>query len=75
MTGVVSVRAISHALKVSCRLFAGSRVVNEYRLYAAECLCIADDITDAQNKTLLVAMAQAWLRLAQQTRGRVASPA
>jgi hypothetical protein len=40
--------------------------VNEYRRHAAECLCIADDIVDPQKKMLLIAMAQAWLRLAQQ---------
>jgi hypothetical protein len=33
---------------------------------AAECLRIADDTTNPQNKILLIAMAQAWLRLAQQ---------
>jgi hypothetical protein len=41
-------------------------LINEYRLHAAECLCIADDITNPQYKMLLIAMAQAWLKLAQQ---------
>ena len=39
--------------------------LNEYRRHAAECLLIADEITDPNNKLLLVAMAQAWLRLAR----------
>ena len=39
--------------------------MNEYRRHAAECLLIADDISDPKNKLLLVAMAQAWLKLAQ----------
>jgi hypothetical protein len=40
--------------------------MNEYRCHAAKCLLIEDDIRDPKNKLLLVAMAQAWLRLAQQ---------
>jgi hypothetical protein len=41
--------------------------MNEYRRHAAECLAIADDATtNPNNKILLIAMAQAWLRLAQQ---------
>ena len=41
--------------------------MNEYRRHAAECLAIADDTTtNPNNKILLIAMAQAWLRLAQQ---------
>jgi hypothetical protein len=39
--------------------------MNEYRRHAAECLLLADEITDPNNKLLLVAMAQAWLKLAQ----------
>jgi hypothetical protein len=39
--------------------------MNEYRRRAVECLLLADDITDPKNKLLLVAMAQAWLKLAQ----------
>jgi hypothetical protein len=39
--------------------------MNEYRRHAAECLLLADDISDPKNKLLLVAMAQAWLRLAR----------
>ena len=39
--------------------------MNEYRRHAAECLLLADDTTDPKNKLLLVAMAQAWLRLAR----------
>jgi hypothetical protein len=41
--------------------------MNVYRRHAAECLAIADDpATNPQNKIMLIAMAQAWLRLAQQ---------
>jgi len=40
--------------------------LNEYRLHAAECLCIADEITEPKNKMMLLAMAQSWLKLAQQ---------
>jgi len=40
--------------------------MNEYRRHAAECLAIANDTTtNPNNKILLIAMAQAWLRLAQ----------
>ena len=39
--------------------------MNEYRRHAAECLLLADDTSDPKNKLLLVAMAQAWLRLAR----------
>ena len=42
--------------------------INEYRRHAAECLAISDDITtSSRNRILLIGMAQAWLRLAQQT--------
>jgi hypothetical protein len=40
--------------------------INEYRRHAFECLCIADDTTtNPENRMLLIAMAQAWLKLAQ----------
>jgi hypothetical protein len=39
---------------------------DEYRCHAEECLRIADDIPNAQHKMVLIAMAQAWLRLARQ---------
>jgi hypothetical protein len=39
---------------------------NEYRRHALECLSIADAITTIpENRMLLIAMAQAWLKLAQ----------
>jgi hypothetical protein len=42
--------------------------INEYRRRALECLWIADEnTTSPENRTLLVGMAQAWLKLAQQT--------
>ena len=41
--------------------------INDHRRYALECLCIADDTTtNPKNRMLLIAMAQAWLKLAQQ---------
>jgi hypothetical protein len=41
--------------------------MNEYRRHALECLWIADEnTTSPENRTLLVGMAQAWLKLAQQ---------
>jgi hypothetical protein len=39
--------------------------ISKYRRYAAECLLILDGTTDPQNRISLLAMAQAWLRLAQ----------
>jgi hypothetical protein len=38
--------------------------VNEYRRRAADCLSIAGEISGPQNKMLLIAVAQAWLKLA-----------
>jgi hypothetical protein len=38
----------------------------EYRRHAAECLRIAEVVTDPQNRILLIHMAQTWLLLAQQ---------
>ena len=40
-------------------------IVNKYRRRAAECLCVADEISGPRNKMLLIAVAQAWLKLAQ----------
>jgi hypothetical protein len=48
--------------------------INEYRRYAAECLWIADDITNPENKMLLLAMAQAWLKLAQRAEQDPSAP-
>ena len=49
--------------------------MNEYRCHAAECLVIADDITTSpKNRILLIAMAQAWLRLAQQAEAEMQQP-
>jgi hypothetical protein len=39
--------------------------INEYRRHAAECLSIVDDVTNPENRMLLIAMAQAWLKLAR----------
>jgi len=40
--------------------------MNEYRRHAAECLSMVDDITiSPNNRLVLIAMAQAWLKLAQ----------
>lgn len=46
--------------------------MNEYRRHAGECLSIADEVTNPQHKMLLIAMAQAWLRLAQQAERNLA---
>jgi hypothetical protein len=39
---------------------------DEYRRHAAECLRIAEDVTDSHHRNLLIGMAQTWLNLAQQ---------
>jgi hypothetical protein len=39
---------------------------NEYRHRAAECLRLANECNDPQNRALLLEMAQAWLRLLDQ---------
>jgi hypothetical protein len=40
--------------------------INQYRRHALECLWIADEnTTSPENRTLLLGMAQAWLKLAQ----------
>jgi hypothetical protein len=41
-------------------------VADEYRRRAAECLRIAEGITDSQHRTTLIDMAQYWQRLARQ---------
>jgi hypothetical protein len=58
----------AHRYRVGVKPAHGDGVmeINEYRLHAAECLCIADEITEPKNKMLLLAMAQSWLKLAQQ---------
>ena len=48
--------------------------MNEYRRHAAECLSISDDITiSPKNRLVLLAMAQAWLRLAQRAEQKLAA--
>ena len=42
----------------------------QYAQYAAECLRIAQHATDSSQKALLLAMAQAWQRLAEQAEQR-----
>jgi hypothetical protein len=37
---------------------------DEYRKHAEACLRVAEDVTNSQSRTLLIHMAQAWLRLA-----------
>jgi hypothetical protein len=40
--------------------------INQYRRYALECLCVADEnATSPENRMLLVGMAQFWLVLAR----------
>ena len=38
----------------------------QYRQYALDCLCLANTTNDLSTKTLLVDMAQAWVKLAEQ---------
>ncbi len=38
----------------------------DYRRHAAECLRIAEGITEAQDRAGLICMAQVWLQLARQ---------
>jgi hypothetical protein len=40
--------------------------VDEYRRNAIECLRIADETITARSRVLLIHMAEAWMRLAQQ---------
>jgi hypothetical protein len=48
--------------------------MNSYRRHAAECLAIADDsVISPQRKAMLIAMAQAWLRLAQEAERDIAT--
>ena len=48
--------------------------INEYRRHAAECLAIADETTtNPQNKLVLIAKAQACLKLAQQAENNSAA--
>jgi hypothetical protein len=42
----------------------------EYQQRAAECLRLAQAITDPKNKALLLDMAQAWIRLAEQAKAK-----
>jgi hypothetical protein len=50
--------------------------INAYRRHAAECLDIADDpAISPQRKAMLIAMARAWLRLAQEAEKDIAKPA
>jgi hypothetical protein len=48
--------------------------INEYRRYAAECLLIADGITNPETRITLLAMAQAWLKLAQRSEQDPSAP-
>jgi hypothetical protein len=38
----------------------------DYRQYALECLRLANDMNESSTKAVLVDMAQAWIRLAEQ---------
>jgi hypothetical protein len=40
--------------------------IDEYRRYAAECLVLASEVRDPVHKAVLVTMAAAWKRLADQ---------
>ena len=39
--------------------------VQDYWRHAAECLLLAEEVTDARSKARLLAMAQAWVRLTE----------
>jgi hypothetical protein len=55
-----------HAGQRGLRHWGKLMVMNEYRRYAADCLRIADNSTiSPEDKIVLTAIAQAWLRLAQ----------
>jgi hypothetical protein len=48
--------------------------MNEYRRHAVECLSMVDNITiSPKNRLVLLAMAQAWLRLAQRAEQNLAA--
>jgi hypothetical protein len=59
----------SWSLMLAARLVGGdpSMTINEYRRYAAECVLIADGMTSPGHKVSLLAMAQAWLKLARRS--------
>jgi len=46
----------------------------EYRRYAAECLRLAENFTDAEDRMRLIDMAMAWLLLAQQAERNLIEP-
>ena len=52
------------------RAVGGMELVVRYRQYAAECLRIAQQMTDAATKSSLIDMAQVWASLAEQTEKR-----
>jgi hypothetical protein len=47
--------------------------LHEYRHHAAKCLQIAEGVTDFQQRSSLLNMAQSWLRLAQQAEKNLAT--
>jgi hypothetical protein len=59
-----------------CVYISGAQLmkVNEYRRRAADCLSIAGEISGPQNKMLLIAVAQAWLKLAHNFRKPISGP-
>jgi hypothetical protein len=44
----------------------GAEYVERYRSYAAQCVKISQNIPDPTGKLVLLAMAQSWLKLAEQ---------
>jgi hypothetical protein len=44
----------------------GAEFVERYRSYAAQCVKISQNIPDPTGKLVLLAMAQSWLKLAEQ---------
>jgi hypothetical protein len=52
----------------------GMRKPGEYQERAAQCLRLAQSMSDPTNKALLLEMAQTWVRLAEQAREAWATP-
>jgi len=47
---------------------------NDYRRYSAECLALAERVTDSADKARLIQMAQAFLELANKQEQKDSSP-
>jgi hypothetical protein len=54
--------------------FRGIPAANDYRRYSAECLALAERVTDSADKARLIQMAQAFLELANKQEQKDSSP-